>query len=78
MAFIRKLVNEHFRGIECLRWIPYPRINYLVGPADNGKSTILDAIERCLSASGQLQFQMLNSIVTSQMYQYGSPLFSAV
>jgi predicted ATPase len=39
-----------------LAWRPSPGINCLVGPGDSGKSTIVDAIDVCLSARRNLQF----------------------
>ena len=55
MTHIVRLDIEHFRSIKALQWMPYPGINCLVGHGDSGKSSILDAIEWCLSARGQLR-----------------------
>ena len=56
MARIRKIIIENFRGIKELTWLPAPGINCLIGPGDSGKSTILDAIDFCLGARRNLQF----------------------
>jgi putative ATP-dependent endonuclease of OLD family len=50
MVRIRKVEISHFRSIKSLNWTPANGINCLVGPGDSGKSTILDAIDLCLSA----------------------------
>jgi putative ATP-dependent endonuclease of OLD family len=41
---IRALEIDRFRGIQHLRWSPAPQLNMIVGAADGGKSTILEAI----------------------------------
>ena len=46
---IRRLKIKHFRGIKELEWCPGPGLNCLTGPADAGKSTILEAISMVLS-----------------------------
>ncbi|WP_082902655.1 AAA family ATPase [Paraburkholderia ginsengiterrae] len=50
MAKIRKIEIRNFRGICELDWFPSAGINCLIGPGDTGKSTVLDAIDLCLSA----------------------------
>lgn len=50
MARIRRLEIRNFRSIQSLDWAPSAGINCLIGPGDSGKSTILDAIDLCLSA----------------------------
>ena len=55
MARIRKITIENFRCIKALTWLPSPGVNCLIGPGDSGKSTILDAIDFCLSARRNLQ-----------------------
>jgi putative ATP-dependent endonuclease of the OLD family len=50
MTRIRKIEIRHFRGISLLDWFPSAGINCLIGPGDTGKSTVLDAIDLCLSA----------------------------
>src|SRR3984893_8718938 len=56
MARIRKITIENFRCINDLTWLPSAGINWLIGPGDSGKSTILVAIDFCLSARRNLQF----------------------
>lgn len=56
MARIRIVDIENFRGIRKLRWYPKNGINCLIGPGDSCKTTILDAIDLCLSARRNLQF----------------------
>lgn len=56
MARIRKIEIANFRGIQRLVWYPAPGINCLIGPGDSGKSTVLDAIDLCLSARRNVQF----------------------
>lgn len=56
MARIRKLEIANFRGIGALTWHPSAGVNCLIGPGDSGKSTILDAIDLCLSARRNVQF----------------------
>jgi putative ATP-dependent endonuclease of OLD family len=46
---IRRLKIKNFRGIKELAWCPGPGLNCLTGPADAGKSTILEAISMALS-----------------------------
>lgn len=50
MPFIRRVDIENFRSIQSLRWCPQPGVNCLISPGDSGKSTLLDAIDWCLSA----------------------------
>ena len=56
MPRIRKVEITHFRGIRHLEWYPSSGINCLLGPGDNGKSSILDAIDLCLGARRNVQF----------------------
>ena len=49
MAIIRHLRIERFRGINTLNWQPFAGVNCLIGPGDSGKSTILEAIDLCLT-----------------------------
>jgi AAA domain, putative AbiEii toxin, Type IV TA system len=56
MARIRAVEIRNFRGIKQLVWLPSPGINCLVGPGDSGKSSILDAIDFCLTARRNIQF----------------------
>jgi putative ATP-dependent endonuclease of the OLD family len=56
MARIRKIEIANFRGIRSLTWLPAPGINCLIGPGDNGKSTVLEAIDLCLGARRNAQF----------------------
>ncbi|MGB5786904.1 MAG: AAA family ATPase [Stenotrophomonas geniculata] len=56
MAKIRYVEIRNFRGIRHLEWAPNPGINCLIGPGDSGKTTILDAIELCMSARRNFDF----------------------
>ncbi len=56
LARIRAVEIEHFRGINSLTWNPAPGINCLIGPGDNGKTSILEAIDFCLGARRNIQF----------------------
>ncbi len=56
MVRIRKVEISHFRSIKSLSWTPVDGINCLVDPGDSGKSTILDAIDLCLSARRSVGF----------------------
>lgn len=56
MARIRLVEIENFRGIKTLKWQPRNGINCLIGPGDSCKTTILDAIDLCMSARRNLQF----------------------
>lgn len=56
MPRVRKIEIENFRGIRQLTWLPSPGINCLIGPGDNGKSSILDAIDYCICARRNIQF----------------------
>ena len=51
MAIIREIKIIHFRAIESLIWHPSPGLNCIIGPGDEGKSTVLDAIELTLGTS---------------------------
>jgi putative ATP-dependent endonuclease of OLD family len=46
---IRRLKIKNFRGIKDLAWCPRAGLNCLTGPADAGKSTVLEAISMVLS-----------------------------
>lgn len=50
MSRIRVIEINHFRSIKSLLWFPVNGVNCLIGPGDSGKSTILDAIDMCLTA----------------------------
>jgi putative ATP-dependent endonuclease of the OLD family len=56
MAKIRFVEICNFRSIKSLRWLPSEGINCLVGPGDSGKSTLLDAIDLCLTPRRNVQF----------------------
>lgn len=45
MAHIRRLENLNFRSNQLLDWTPFGGLKCLIGPVDNGKSSILDSIE---------------------------------
>lgn len=49
MTRIRHVSIKNFRSIRDLSWFPGPGLNCLIGPGDGGKSTLLDAIDLCLS-----------------------------
>jgi putative ATP-dependent endonuclease of the OLD family len=53
---IRHIEIKNFRSIKDLVWLPSPRINCLIGPGDTGKTTILDAIDACLSVKRSVDF----------------------
>ncbi|WP_097080626.1 AAA family ATPase [Rhodobacter sp. JA431] len=44
MEQVRILEIKSFRSIKDISWQPADGVNFLVGPRDSGKSTILDAI----------------------------------
>jgi putative ATP-dependent endonuclease of OLD family len=44
LAKIRRLDIKRFRGLRSLVWRPNSRLNIIVGAADGGKSTVLEAI----------------------------------
>ncbi|HEX3531060.1 MAG TPA: AAA family ATPase, partial [Thermoanaerobaculia bacterium] len=46
---IRSITIRRFRGIELMKWRPAKGLNMIVGPADGGKSTILEAISLLFS-----------------------------
>lgn len=48
---IRKLEIKGFRGIRSLVWSPHSRLNVILGAADRGKSTILEALALLFSTS---------------------------
>jgi putative ATP-dependent endonuclease of the OLD family len=50
-ATIRLLVIKRFRGVRSLIWRPNPRLNIILGAADCGKSTVLEAIALLFSAA---------------------------
>lgn len=56
MTKIRVVEINNFRGIKLLRWLPSNGINCIVGTGDSGKSTLLDAIDLCLTTRRNIQF----------------------
>src|SRR5258708_9613411 len=50
-ATIRLLVIKRFRSVRSLIWRPNPRLNIILGAADCGKSTVLEAIALLFSAA---------------------------
>jgi ABC-type branched-subunit amino acid transport system ATPase component len=56
MAKIRHVEVKNFRGIKQLSWAPSEGINCLIGPGDSGKTSILDAIESCMSVRRTTEF----------------------
>jgi len=55
MPKIRRVQIRNFRAIKCLDWLPNPGINCVIGSGDSGKSTVLNAIDLCLGARGNLE-----------------------
>jgi putative ATP-dependent endonuclease of the OLD family len=51
---IRRLDIKRFRGVRSLSWRPKPRLNIIVGAADGGKSTVLEAIALLFSVAPNL------------------------
>lgn len=49
MPKIRHIEIRNFRSIKSFSWFPSSGVNCLIGPGDSGKTTILDAIDACLS-----------------------------
>jgi putative ATP-dependent endonuclease of the OLD family len=45
---IRHIEIKHFRCIESFTWVPKPGLNCLIGPGDTGKSSVLDALDKCV------------------------------
>lgn len=71
MPKIRCIEIRNFRSIKSLDWCPGPGVNCLVGPGDSGKSTILDAIDICLSARRSWSFSdsdFYNQDVTKRLH----------
>lgn len=56
MAKIRYLEIENFRSIKRLCWAPSSGVNCFIGPGDSGKTTILEAIDACLSLRRTIDF----------------------
>lgn len=56
MPIIKKIGIQNFRCIKNFVWCPSSGINCLVGHGDSGKSTILDAIELCLTSRRNVHF----------------------
>jgi len=56
MAKIRHIEIRNFRGVKYLNWAPKDGINCLIGPGDSGKTSILDAIDGCLSVRRNVDF----------------------
>ena len=50
-AVIRRLEIRGFRGIELFSWTPHARMNIILGAADSGKSTVLEAIALLFSGA---------------------------
>jgi putative ATP-dependent endonuclease of OLD family len=50
-VLIRRLTLRRFRQFESFTWEPSAGINCLVGPADGGKTTLLESISRATSPS---------------------------
>ena len=40
---------KNYRGLEKLHWSPSSAINFLIGPGDSGKSTVVSALELALA-----------------------------
>jgi putative ATP-dependent endonuclease of OLD family len=56
LARIRHIEIRNFRSIQSLQWSPELGINCLIGPGDSGKSTIIEAIDACLTPRRSLSF----------------------
>ena len=56
MARIRQVEIKNFRGIKSLSWFPSEGLNCLIGAGDSGKSSVLEAIYRCLGGRRNVQF----------------------
>ena len=56
MARIRHVEIQNFRGVQQLSWAPKEGINCLIGPGDSGKTSILDAVEACMSVRRNIEF----------------------
>ena len=56
MPRIRKVAISNFRSIRRLTWFPSAGINCLIGPGDSGKSSVIDAIDKCLIARRTTEF----------------------
>ncbi len=54
MAVVRRVEIRNFRSIKSLDWWPAEGMNCLIGAGDAGKSSVLDAIDFCLSARRSL------------------------
>lgn len=56
MPKIRFIEVRNFRSIKSLDWAPGEGLNCLIGPGDSGKTSIIDAIEACMSVRRTLTF----------------------
>ena len=56
MAKIRQVEVSNFRCIQFANWNPSPGINCLVGKGDSGKTTLIDAIDYCLTPRRTIAF----------------------
>lgn len=56
MPKIRHIEIRNFRAIKEFSWFPGPGVNCLIGPGDSGKTSILDAIDACLSVRKNMDF----------------------
>jgi hypothetical protein len=56
VARIRFIDIRNFRCLKAFAWQPAPGLNCLIGPGDAGKSSVLDAIDLCLSARRSVSF----------------------
>lgn len=56
MATIRCIEIDNFRSIRRLLWFPSDRFNCLIGSGDSGKSSVIDAIDFCIGARRNIQF----------------------
>src|SRR5689334_5156388 len=48
---IRHVEIKRFRTVRSFTWCPSPRLNVILGPADSGKSTLLEALGLLFSAA---------------------------
>lgn len=56
MAKIRYVEIQNFRGIEGLKWAPSEGINCLIGPGDTGKTSVIDAVDACMTVRRNIEF----------------------
>jgi putative ATP-dependent endonuclease of OLD family len=71
LAKIRRLDIKRFRGVRSLVWRPTSKLNIIVGAADGGKSTVLEAISLLFSPApnfGLSEFDYYDKHVDAGFY----------